>query len=184
MSETRTEHDSLGDIEVPADALWRAQTQRAIENFPISGTTLERAPDPGARAGQGARPRRVNADLGVITAEQGDGDRDGGRGEVAAGEHLDALPARRLPDRLGHQLQHEHQRGARLPRDRAGADVHPNDHVNASQSSNDTFPTAIHVAATLAVVEDLLPALGDAASRRCRRRRPSSRGWSRPGART
>ena len=70
MSQTRTEHDSLGDIEVPADALWRAQTQRAIENFPISGTALEPRLVRALALVKGAAAT-VNADLGVITAEQG-----------------------------------------------------------------------------------------------------------------
>ena len=70
MSETRTEHDSMGEVEVPADALWRAQTQRAIDNFPISGTHARAPPRPGARAWSRPRPPRVNGDLGVHHAEQ------------------------------------------------------------------------------------------------------------------
>lgn len=153
MSETRTEHDSLGDIEVPAHALWRAQTQRAIENFPISGTTLEPrliralALVKGAAAG-------VNADLGVITAEQGSAI-SAAASSVAAGEHLDAFPLDVFQTGSGTS---SNMNMNEVLASLAG-DVHPNDHVNASQSSNDTFPTAIHVAATLAVVEDLLPAL-------------------------
>ncbi|PUA82242.1 class II fumarate hydratase [Nocardioides currus] len=154
MSDTRTEHDSLGDIEVPADALWRAQTQRAIENFPISGTTLEPrlvralALVKGAAAG-------VNADLEVITAEQGAAIADAAGG-VAAGEHLDAFPLDVFQTGSGTS---SNMNMNEVLASLAGDGVHPNDHVNASQSSNDTFPTAIHVAATLAVVEDLLPAL-------------------------
>ncbi len=153
MNETRTEHDSLGDIEVPADALWRAQTQRAIENFPISGTRLEPrliralALVKGSAAG-------VNADLGVITAEQGAAI-TAAAATVAAGEHLDAFPLDVFQTGSGtssNMNMNEVLAGL-------AGDVHPNDHVNASQSSNDTFPTAIHVAATLAVVEDLLPSL-------------------------
>lgn len=153
MSETRTEHDSLGDIEVPAHALWRAQTQRAIENFPISGTTLETrliralALVKGAAAG-------VNADLGVITAEQGSAI-SAAASSVAAGDHLDAFPLDVFQTGSGTS---SNMNMNEVLASLAG-DVHPNDHVNASQSSNDTFPTAIHVAATLAVVEDLLPAL-------------------------
>lgn len=153
MSETRTEHDSLGDIEVPAHALWRAQTQRAIENFPISGTTLEPrliralALVKGAAAG-------VNADLGVITSEQGSAI-SAAASSVAAGEHLDAFPLDVFQTGSGTS---SNMNMNEVLASLAG-DVHPNDHVNASQSSNDTFPTAIHVAATLAVVEDLLPAL-------------------------
>jgi fumarate hydratase class II len=154
MSETRIEHDSLGDIEVPADALWRAQTQRAIENFPISGTTLEpRLVRALALVKAGAAT--VNADLGVITAEQGAAIATSAR-QVAAGEHLDAFPLDVFQTGSGTS---SNMNMNEVLASLAGGDVHPNDHVNASQSSNDTFPTAIHVAATLAVVEDLLPAL-------------------------
>lgn len=154
MSETRTEHDSLGDIEVPADALWRAQTQRAIENFPISGTVLEPrlvralALVKGAAAG-------VNADLEVITAEQGSAI-SAAAASVAAGEHLDAFPLDVFQTGSGTS---SNMNMNEVLASLTGEGIHPNDHVNASQSSNDTFPTAIHVAATLAVVEDLLPAL-------------------------
>ena len=110
--ECRVEHDSMGEVEVPKDALWRAQTQRAVENFPISGTRLEARPHPRAGAGQGgrgagqrparrARRRRRRRDRGR---------RRRGRGRRARRR----VPGRRLPDRLGHQLQHEHERGARL----------------------------------------------------------------------
>ena len=74
MSQTRTEHDSMGDVEVPADALWRAQTQRAVDNFPISGTPLERRHVQALALVKGAAAR-VNGDLGVITAEQAAADR-------------------------------------------------------------------------------------------------------------
>jgi fumarate hydratase class II len=154
MNETRIEHDSLGDIEVPADALWRAQTQRAIENFPISGTTLEPRLIRALALVKGAAAT-VNADLGVITAEQGAAIATSAR-KVAAGEHLDAFPLDVFQTGSGtssNMNMNEVLAGL------AGGSTHPNDHVNASQSSNDTFPTAIHVAATLAVVEDLLPGL-------------------------
>ncbi len=154
MSGTRTEHDSLGDIEVPADALWGAQTQRAVENFPISGTTLEPRLIR-ALALLKACAAQVNGDLEVI-----DGDRATAiaraAGEVADGEHADAFPLDVFQTGSGTSTNMNlNEVIARL----AGDGVHPNDHVNASQSSNDTFPTAIHVAATLAVAEDLLPAL-------------------------
>ena len=79
MDGYRIEHDSMGDVEVPQDALWRAQTQRAVENFPISGTTLE-AEHVKAMARVKAAAAKVNAELGVITAEQADGDPVRGRG--------------------------------------------------------------------------------------------------------
>ena len=153
MSETRIEHDSLGDIEVPADALWRAQTQRAIENFPISGTTLEPRLIRALALVKGAAAT-VNADLGVITAEQGSAIGDAAA-TVAAGEHLDAFPLDVFQTGSGTSSNMNMNEVLASLAD----GVHPNDHVNASQSSNDTFPTAIHVAATLAVVEDLVPAL-------------------------
>ena len=154
MSETRTEHDSLGDIEVPADALWRAQTQRAIENFPISGTTLEPRLIR-ALALVKATAATVNADLGVITAEQGAAIANAAQ-HVSAGQHLDAFPLDVFQTGSGTS---SNMNMNEVLASLAGEGLHPNDHVNASQSSNDTFPTAIHVAATLAVVEDLLPAL-------------------------
>ena len=158
MSETRIEHDSLGDIEVPADALWRAQTQRASENFPISATTLvPRVSRALALVKAGAAT--VNADLGVITAEQGAAIARAA-GQVAAGEHLDAFPLDVFQTGSGTSSNmNMNEVLASLSSNGEAGDVHPNDHVNASQSSNDTFPTAIHVAATLAVVEDLLPGL-------------------------
>jgi fumarate hydratase class II len=155
MSGTRTEHDSLGEIEVPADALWGAQTQRAVENFPISGTTLEPRLIR-ALALLKSCAAQVNGDLEVI-----DSDRAAAitraADEVADGNHADAFPLDVFQTGSGTSTNMNlNEVIARL----AGDGVHPNDHVNASQSSNDTFPTAIHVAATLAVVEDLLPALG------------------------
>jgi fumarate hydratase class II len=159
MSGTRTEHDSLGDIEVPADALWGAQTQRAVENFPISGTTLEPRLIR-ALALLKSCAAKVNGDLGVI-----DGDRataiSRAADAVAEGEHADAFPLDVFQTGSGTSTNMNlNEVIARLANDGGGEGVHPNDHVNASQSSNDTFPTAIHLAATLAVVEDLLPALG------------------------
>jgi fumarate hydratase class II len=157
MNETRTEHDSLGDIEVPADALWRAQTQRAIENFPISGTTLEpRLVRALALVKAGAAT--VNADLGVITDEQGTAI-NAAAGKVATGEHLEAFPLDVFQTGSGTSSNMNMNEVLAQLASAGDDEVHPNDHVNASQSSNDTFPTAIHVAATLAVVEDLLPAL-------------------------
>lgn len=152
--ETRTEHDSLGDIEVPADALWGAQTQRAIENFPISGTVLEpRLVQALALVKQCAA--QANLDLDVLSATHAEAIIDAAR-TVAGGEHAEAFPLDVFQTGSGTSSNmNMNEVLARL----AGGDTHPNDHVNASQSSNDTFPTAIHVAATLAVVEDLLPSL-------------------------
>jgi fumarate hydratase class II len=154
---TRTEHDSMGDVEVPVDALWRAQTQRAIENFPISGATLERRHIQ-ALALVKAAAARVNGELGVVTAEQASAIADAA-GEVARGEHDSHFPLDVFQTGSGTSSNMNANEVLASLAARAGVEVHPNDHVNASQSSNDTFPTSIHVAATLAVVEDLLPAL-------------------------
>ena len=179
MSQTRTEHDSLGDIEVPADALWRAQTQRAIENFPISGTTLEPRLIR-ALALVKAAAGGVNADLGVITAEQGASIAKAAARSPPA--HLDAFPLDVF--QTGSGTSSNMNMNEVLAASLATTSVHPNDHVNASQSSNDTFPTAIHVAATLAVVDDLLPGAGRGSRRRCRPRPTSSPASSRPAAPT
>ena len=157
MSQTRTEHDSMGDIEVPADALWRAQTQRAVENFPISGTTLEPA-HLVAMARVKASAAKVNAELGILTDEQA-----AAIGEAAAaivaGEHHDAFPIDVFQTGSGTSSNMNMNEVLASLAARAGVDVHPNDHVNASQSSNDTFPTSIHVAAVESTTSDLVPAL-------------------------
>jgi fumarate hydratase class II len=153
----RTEHDSMGEVRVPAEALWRAQTQRAVENFPISGTPLEpRLVRALALVKQAAA--RTNGRLGVVTPEQADAI-EGAAASVADGQHLDHFPVDVFQTGSGTSSNMNMNEVLASLAGRSGADVHPNDHVNASQSSNDTFPTAIHVAAALAVVEDLQPAL-------------------------
>lgn len=151
---TRIEHDSLGDIEVPADALWRAQTQRAIENFPISGRSV----DPELIRAFGrikAAAARTNASLGVIAPEVASSI-EAAAASLIAGEHVDAFPVDVFQTGSGTSTNmNVNEVLATL----AGGSVHPNDHVNASQSSNDTFPTAIHVAAASAVTTVLEPAL-------------------------
>ena len=152
----------MGEVQVPRDALWRAQTQRAVENFPISGTPIE----PRLIHAIGhvkAAAAVTNGELGVLAPEQADAIAAAAR-EVAAGSHDAAFPIDVFQTGSGTSSNmNAHEVIATLAT-RAGTEVHPNDHVNASQSSNDTFPTAIHVAATLAVVEDLLPALDVLAS--------------------
>ena len=162
MTDYRTEHDSMGEVQVPADALWRAQTQRAIENFPISGTTLE-AEHVKAMARVKAAAAKVNADLGVITPEQAQAIRDAAA-QIVAGEHLDHFPIDVFQTGSGTSSNMNMNEVLSSLAARAGVDVHPNDHVNASQSSNDTFPTSIHVAATSATTHQLLPALDHLAS--------------------
>ncbi len=157
MSDYRTEHDSMGEVQVPRDALWRAQTQRAVENFPISGTPLE-ARLVHALGHVKAAAAVVNGELEVLTSEQADAIAAAAR-EVAAGDHDDAFPIDVFQTGSGTSSNMNANEVIASLAARAGVEVHPNDHVNASQSSNDTFPTAIHVATALAVVEDLMPAL-------------------------
>ena len=156
-AEFRTEHDSMGEVRVPADALWRAQTQRAVENFPISGTPIEPALVH-ALGHVKAAAAAANAELGVLDEAQARAIVEAA-GAVAEGAHDDAFPIDVFQTGSGTSSNMNANEVIATLAARAGTDVHPNDHVNASQSSNDTFPTAIHVAAALAVVEDLLPAL-------------------------
>jgi fumarate hydratase class II len=153
----RTEHDSMGEVRVPADALWRAQTQRAVENFPISGTVLEPRLV-GALALVKQAAARANHDLGVLDDASATAIEEAAA-QVASGEHADHFPVDVFQTGSGTSSNMNMNEVLATLAGRAGTEVHPNDHVNASQSSNDTFPTAIHVAATLAVVEDLQPAL-------------------------
>ena len=158
MSEDRIEHDSMGEVRVPATALWRAQTQRAVENFPISGIRLERAQIAALGRIKGAAAR-VNAELGVVDREIADAIA-AAADEVARGDHDDQFPVDVYQTGSGTSSNmNANEVIASLASQRLGSDVHPNDHVNASQSSNDVFPTSIHLAATEAVVRDLVPAL-------------------------
>jgi len=161
-SEFRIEHDSMGEVQVPRDALWRAQTQRAVENFPISGTPIEPALIHALGTVKQAAAQ-ANAELGVLDEAQAAAIR-AAAAEVAAGKHDEHFPIDVFQTGSGTSSNMNTNEVIATLAARAGTEVHPNDHVNASQSSNDTFPTAIHVAATLAVVEDLLPALDVLAS--------------------
>jgi fumarate hydratase class II len=155
--EFRTEHDSMGEVRVPRDALWRAQTQRAVENFPISGTPIEPALVHAIGRVKSAAAT-VNAELGVLDADQAAAV-VAAADSVVAGEHDGEFPIDVFQTGSGTSSNMNANEVIATLAGRAGTEVHPNDHVNASQSSNDTFPTAIHVAAALAVSEDLLPAL-------------------------
>jgi fumarate hydratase class II len=158
MSEFRVEHDSMGDVRVPADAKWRAQTQRAVENFPISGATLERA-HIAALARIKAAAARVNAELGIVEAEMAAAIASAAE-EVANGDWDDHFPIDVFQTGSGTSSNmNANEVIATLATERLGRPVHPNDHVNASQSSNDVFPSSIHVAATGTVIKDLVPAL-------------------------
>ncbi len=152
MTEWRTEHDSMGEVRVPADALWRAQTQRAVENFPVSGLRVE----PGLLAALAAikgAAARANADLGVLEPAVAQAISDAAA-EVEQGRYGDQFPVDVFQTGSGTSTN---MNVNEVLSTLSGA--HPNDQVNASQSSNDVFPSAIHLAATKAVVEDLQPAL-------------------------
>ncbi len=152
--EWRIEHDSMGEVRVPKEALWRAQTQRAVENFPISGTPIE--PRLIHALGQvKAAAAAANGELGVLDPDQAQAIAAAAR-SVAAGRHDTQFPIDVFQTGSGTS---SNMNANEVIAGLAGTGVHPNDHVNASQSSNDTFPTAIHVAAALAVTEDLVPAL-------------------------
>ena len=154
----RIERDTMGEVRVPATALWRAQTQRAVDNFPISGTTLE-ARHIAALGQIKAAAARANAELGVLDEDVASAI-DAAAQEVAQGEHDDEFPVDVFQTGSGTSSNmNANEVVATLASRALGRDVHPNDHVNASQSSNDVFPTSIHVAATAAVVDDLVPAL-------------------------
>ncbi|GAA1234762.1 class II fumarate hydratase [Prauserella halophila] len=156
--EFRIEHDTMGEVRVPADALYRAQTQRAVENFPISGGTLERA-QIRALGLLKAAAARVNARLGVLEGDLAAAIAQAAD-EVAEGRHDDHFPIDVFQTGSGTSSNmNANEVIATLASRALGRDVHPNDHVNASQSSNDTFPTTIHVAATEAVLTEVVPAL-------------------------
>ncbi len=157
QGEYRIEHDTMGEVRVPVDALWRAQTQRAVENFPISGRGLERAQIRALGLLKGACAR-VNAQLGIITDEQA-GAIAAAADEIAAGQHDDQFPIDVFQTGSGTSSNMNANEVIATLAGKAGVEVHPNDHVNASQSSNDTFPTATHLAATEATVTELIPAL-------------------------
>jgi fumarate hydratase, class II len=154
----RVERDSMGDVLVPSWAKWRAQTQRAVENFPVSGQRIERAHIEALARIKGAAAE-VNARLGVIAPDIAAAVREAA-GEVAAGDWDAHFPVDVFQTGSGTSSNmNVNEVLATLASERLGRDVHPNDHVNASQSSNDVFPSSIHIAAVSAVVRDLVPAL-------------------------
>ena len=157
-TEYRIEHDTMGEVRVPKDALYSAQTQRAVENFPISGTRLESAQIAAlARIKQAAA--RANAELGVLPQDIADAIAKAAE-EVASGAHDDQFPVDIYQTGSGTSSNmNANEVIATLASRILGAAVHPNDHVNASQSSNDVFPTSVHVAVTGALINDLVPSL-------------------------
>ena len=154
---TRIEHDSMGEVEVPAWALWGAQTERSYENFRIGTETMPKGIIR-AFALLKKAAAQANAELGCLTEEQATliGQ---AADEVLAGQHDDMFPLKVWQTGSGTQSNMNMNevlanRGNQI----AGMKVlHPNDSVNRSQSSNDTFPTALHIAAVLALEEELLP---------------------------
>ena len=154
----RIEHDSMGEVAVPAEALWGAQTQRAVQNFKISGETLSRDLI-GALASIKGAASVVNGELGVLSADLATAIHDAAR-DVAIGRHDDQFPVDVFQTGSGTSSNmNANEVIATLAARSLGRPVHPNDHVNASQSSNDVFPSAIHLAATRMIVKSLLPAL-------------------------
>ncbi len=154
----RVEHDSMGEVRVPARAKWRAQTQRAVENFPVSGQRLEHA-HVAALARIKAAAASVNAQLGVVSPEMAEAIR-AAAAEVIDGRWDGEFPIDVFQTGSGTSSNmNMNEVLATLATERLGSPVHPNDHVNASQSSNDVFPSSIHIAAADAVVNDLVPAL-------------------------
>src|SRR5262249_17803599 len=152
----RVEHDTMGEVRVPVDALWRAQTQRAVEDLPVTGPGPERSqiPAPGppqagtAAAHSGLRLLdKATADAIIAAA-----------GQIADGKHDDQFPIDVFQTGSGTSSNMNANEVIASIAARDGVTVHPNDDVNMSQSSNDTFPTATHLAATEAAVRHLIPA--------------------------
>ena len=155
----RIEKDSLGEARVPANALYMAQTQRAVENFPISGLRFGRS-FIRALGIVKAAAAAVNAELGLLDQALASAIEQAAA-EVAAGQHDEHFPVDIFQTGSGTSTNMNANEviATRARQISGGADVHPNDHVNMSQSSNDVIPAAIHVAAALELQEKLLPSL-------------------------
>ena len=183
MTEYRVEHDSMGEVRVPVDALWGAQTQRAVENFPISGRPVD--------------PRVIRA-LALIKAEAAQVNaaratcrRSTGGSRTRSRPRPTRSPTARTTTQFPIDVfqtgsgtstnMNMNEVIARLASARLGAPVHPNDHVNASQSSNDVFPSAVHLAAAQAIADELVPAAREAGARAAQEAaRVRARGEGRP----
>jgi fumarate hydratase class II len=154
----RIEHDSMGEVLVPEDALWGANTQRAVENFPVSGERLPRELI-GALASIKGAAAAVNGRLGVLEPDMAEAIHDAAA-EVARGDYDGQFPIDVYQTGSGTSSNmNANEVIATLAAKRLGRPVHPNDHVNASQSSNDVFPSAIHIAAARLIKQSLLLAL-------------------------
>ncbi|WP_442879128.1 class II fumarate hydratase [Agromyces sp. CCNWLW203] len=156
----RIEHDTMGEVRVPASALYRAQTQRAVENFPISGAGLEPQQIQAlARIKKAAA--QANAQLGVLDPAIAKAIEDAAD-EVIAGVHsyTEHFPVDVYQTGSGTSSNmNMNEVLATIATAKLGSAVHPNDHVNASQSSNDVFPTSVHIAVTAALIDELIPSL-------------------------
>ncbi|MEY4418218.1 MAG: hypothetical protein RIQ88_656 [Actinomycetota bacterium] len=156
--EYRIEHDTMGEVKVPKDALYAAQTARAVENFPISGTRLERQ-HIRALAQIKKAAAMANAKLGVISNEIAAAIAKAAD-EVIQAKHDGEFPVDIFQTGSGTSSNmNMNEVLATIASKHLGSAIHPNDHVNASQSSNDVFPTSVHIAVTNALIHDLLPAL-------------------------
>ena len=154
----RIEHDSMGELQVPEDALWGAQTQRAVNNFPISGLAMPRqfiaALGLVKWAAAGA-----NAELGLIKSDVAIAIQKAALA-VSEGDYDEHFPIDVFQTGSGTSSNmNANEVISHIATAALGAEVHPNDHVNMSQSSNDVIPTCVHVSAALAIHEKLLPAL-------------------------
>jgi fumarate hydratase class II len=160
MADYRIEHDSMGEVRVPVDARWGAQTQRAVENFPISGERVD-ARVIRALALIKREAAAVNAsrrDVAAVNRRVGDAI-VAAADAIARGAHADAFPIDRFQTGSGTSTNmNMNEVLASLASEQLGEAVHPNDQVNASQSSNDVFPSAVHLAAAQAVAGELIPA--------------------------
>jgi fumarate hydratase, class II len=151
----RIEHDSMGEVRVPAHALWGAQTQRAVQNFPVSGERMPRELIHALASIKGAAAL-VNAEFGVLDTDMAEAIYEAAA-EVARGEHDSQFPIDVFQTGSGTSSNmNANEVIAALAARRLGRAVHPNDHVNASQSSNDVFPSAIHIAAARMIRRSLL----------------------------
>ncbi|GLU89459.1 class II fumarate hydratase [Agromyces sp. NBRC 114283] len=156
----RIEHDTMGEVRVPAKALYRAQTQRAVENFPISGSGLEPA-QIAALARIKKSAAQANAKLGVLEQDLAEAI-VAAADEVIAGRHgfVEHFPVDVYQTGSGTSSNmNMNEVLATLATEKLGRPVHPNDHINASQSSNDVFPTSVHIAVTAALIDELIPSL-------------------------
>jgi fumarate hydratase class II len=154
----RIEHDSMGDVRVPAGAKWGAQTQRAVENFPISGKRVDASVIAALALIKGAAAA-VNGELGTIGADVAEA-LQAAAAEVASGAHEEQFPIDVFQTGSGTSSNmNMNEVLAHLASERIGRELRPNDEPNVSQSSNDVFPSAIHLAACRLIVGDLVPSL-------------------------